>query len=104
MTRPRLLVLTLLLLHGCAYHRLVVPNPNPGDQYYHKVESTALGWGAVEERNVADRCETNILSEVRVRTTLGQALITVFTLGLVQPAEVQYRCSKLPTTEGTIPQ
>ena len=102
MKRKLPLVAALLLLESCAYHRLAVKNPNPADQTYHPVNSTALGFGAIEELKIAKKCETNLLSEVRVRTSLGQALITVLTLGLVQPSRVEYRCSKLPTQEGEI--
>lgn len=100
--RARPIVLVVFLLQGCAYHRLAVRNPNPADQYYHPVNSTAFGWGAAEEQKVADKCETSLLSEVRVRTSLGRSLITVLTLGAVQPARIEYRCSKMPTQEGTI--
>jgi len=92
----------MMLLDGCAYHRVVVAVPNAPDQYYHPVSTTAVGWGVIEEQRVADKCLTNALSEVRVRTSLGQALITVLTLGFVQPARVEYRCSKLPTGVGEI--
>lgn len=92
----------LLTLEGCAYHRVVVPQPNPPDQRYHQVESAALGWGAIEQTSVASQCPTNLLSEVRVRTSFVQALGTVLTLGLWQPAHVEYRCSKVPTQVGEI--
>ena len=103
MARRASVVLPLLLvLNSCAYHRLVVRNPDPADQYYHSEKSTAVGWGAIEQQRVATKCETSLLSEVRVRTSLGSALITVLTLGLVQPSEVQYRCAKRPAEEGEI--
>ena len=102
MARRASVILLLLMLHGCAYHRLVVRNPDPADQYYHPVRSTALGWGAIEQQKVADKCETSLLSEVRVRTSLADSLVTVLTLGLVQPAQVQYRCAKRPAEEGEI--
>lgn len=89
-----------LLLAGCAYHRLVVREPNPADQYYHPVSSTAVGWGAIEQQRVADKCDTSLLSEVRVKTSLLDALATVLTLGLIQPAHYEYRCSKAPTGVG----
>lgn len=92
----------LLFTPGCAYHRLVVPVPNAADQYYHPVDSSAVGWGAVEQRSVADKCTANSMSEVRVRTSLAHALATVFTLGLWQPARIEYRCGKPPTGEGQI--
>ena len=92
-------IIAALALHGCAYHRVVVAVPNPPDQTYHQVQSSALGWGAVERNSVARNCPTNLLSEVRVKTSLVQALGTVLTLGLWQPATIEYRCSKLPTQE-----
>jgi hypothetical protein len=97
-----LVLAVLLLLPGCAYHRLVVAQPNPPDQTYHPVDSSALGWGAFEQQSVARQCPTNLLSEVRVRTSFAEALGTVLTLGLWQPAHMEYRCAKLPTQSGMI--
>lgn len=96
------LVLAALLIQACAYHRLAVPIPNPPDQTYHAVNSSAFGWGAIEQQRVASACETNLLSEVRVKTSFWQALGNVVTLGLWQPARIEYRCSKLPTPVGAI--
>lgn len=90
------------LANGCAYHRLVVREPNPADQYYHPVSSSAVGWGAIEEQRVADKCDTSLLSEVRVKTSFLDSLVTVLTLGFYQPAHYQYRCSKAPTGVGEI--
>ena len=92
----------LLMLPGCAYHRLVVPVPNAADQYYHPVNSSAIGWGAIEKTSVAEKCTANSMSEVRVRSSFMQALGTVLTLGFWQPARVEYRCGKAPTGVGTI--
>jgi|APFEC2959095136_1045048.scaffolds.fasta_scaffold01114_5 hypothetical protein len=97
MRRGLLLVTTTLLVGGCAYHRVVVAVPNPPDQTYHPVNSSALGWGAIEQTSTAKNCPTNLLSEVRVKTSFAQALATVVTFGLWQPATIEYRCSKLPT-------
>lgn len=101
---PRLLLMTglALALNGCAYHRLVTKEPNPGDHIYHRVHSDAIGWGAFEQRRIADKCETNMLSEVRVRTSFAQGLATALTLGFWQPSTIEYRCSKRPTGEGEI--
>lgn len=90
------------LLNGCAYHRLTVATPDPADQYYHREQFSAFGWGAIEEQRIATKCPTNLMSEVRVKTSFGQGLVTVLTLGALQLATVEYRCAKLPTAEGEI--
>jgi hypothetical protein len=94
--------LAALLLNGCAYHRLSVATPDPADQYYHREQFSAFGWGAIEEQRIATKCPTNLLSEVRVRTSFGQGLANVLTFGALQLATVEYRCAKLPTAEGVI--
>jgi hypothetical protein len=60
------------------------------------VHSSAIGWGAFEQQSVADKCASDLLSEVRVRTSLAQSLATVLTLGFWQPATIEYRCAKPP--------
>jgi hypothetical protein len=102
LNRLVLLGFCALLLQACAYHRLVVAQPDPADQTYHRENFAAFGWGAFEEQRVATKCPTNLLSEVRVRTSLGQGLVNVLSLGAVQVVTVEYRCSKLPTADGEI--
>ena len=88
-----------LALSGCAYHRVIVANPNPHGEMK-SAQSNALGLGAVQRRTVA-ACPTNLIDEVRVRQSFGEALATVLTLGLWAPARIQYRCAKVPTEEGS---
>jgi hypothetical protein len=88
-----------LLLSGCAYHRVVVANPNPGSPWQ-SAQSNAFGLGAVQHRTVVN-CPTNLIDEVRVRQSFGEALATVLTLGLWAPARIEYRCAKVPTAEGS---
>lgn len=89
-----------ILPAGCAYHRLVVPEPIPGSAVYYTRNSSAFFWGAVERREVASECQSNALSEVRVVTSVPQALATVLTLGIWMPSTVQYKCGKRPLMEG----
>ena len=91
-----------LALHGCAYHRLVVPVGAAPDQRYHLVESHSLGWNFSEQQSLADQCPTNLLSEVRTRTSFWQSLATVLTLGFYQPIHMEYRCARMPTEPGEI--
>lgn len=93
-----LLALSGLTLSGCAEHRLVVqrPNPQPGPT---TVESAAIGWGASQKRNVAD-CKSSIIDEVRVKQNVGQALVSVLTLGFYMPTTIEYVCGNVPSAPG----
>jgi hypothetical protein len=97
-----LAVAVLLSLQGCANHRLVVASGAAPDQRYHAVDSNAFGWNFSEQQTVAEQCPTNLLAEVRVRTSFLQSLGNVLTLGLWQPAHFEYVCAKAPTQAGTI--
>jgi hypothetical protein len=96
--RPYILASCLLLLSGCAQHRLVVqqPNPQPGSV---SVDSAAIGWGASQKRNVAN-CESNIIDEVRVKQNFGQSLLSVITLGFYMPTTIEYVCGNVPSAPG----
>ena len=94
------LVFIALLFNGCAHHRLTVAEPNPyGD--YHRVTTHAFLWGAIERTEVASECETNLLNDVHVITSLAQALGTVITAGLWMPSTIQYKCAKRPSLLGS---
>jgi hypothetical protein len=90
-----LLLAIALPLQGCAWHNLRSAEPN-GYGDFHTVHSDAFFWGAVEKTTVADKCATNVIDEVRVVTSLPQALATVLTLGIWMPATVKYKCAKRP--------
>lgn len=98
--RPKILIASVLAfsslaLTGCAEHRLVVKLPNPGPPPT-TVESAAIGWGASQKRTVAD-CDTNIIDEVRVKQNVGQALVSVLTLGFYMPTTIEYVCGNIPS-------
>lgn len=94
-----LLALSAPMLSGCAEHRLVVQRPNPGMPAT-TVESAAIGWGASQKRNVAE-CDSNIIDEVRVKQNLGQALVSVITLGFYMPTTIEYVCGNVPSEVGS---
>ena len=89
----------IALLTGCAQHRLVVPRPNPTGAPI-TIHSEAFAFGTVQPRNVA-QCDTNIIDEVRVHQNIGQALITVLTLGIYMPTTIEYVCGNIPSEEGS---
>jgi hypothetical protein len=102
-TIPAILAIALGL-SACAYHRVAPPTPSAADQNYWPVSSTAVGFGAIEEQSIVEQCRAaNSFAEVRVKTSLGQALATVLTLGFVQPARIEVRCAAVPVEEGKIP-
>jgi len=97
--RALYLVAAFTLLSGCAEHRLIVPRPNPTGAPL-TVNSEAFAFGTVQPRNVV-QCDTNIIDEVRVKQNIGQALITVLTLGIYMPTTIEYVCGNVPSEEGS---
>jgi Bor protein len=96
--RPIILLVCCLSLAGCAEHRLIVKRPNPTGAPQ-TADSKAFGWGAVQRRTVAE-CSTNLIDEVRVKQNLGQALVSVLTLGLYMPTRIEYVCANVPSPVG----
>lgn len=102
--RDLLVMVAMLLLSGCATHRVVVPLPVTGSENASPTEtSNAVFWGQATKPVKAERCRgSNALSEVRAETSFAAALATVLTLGFWQPLKVQYLCAKEPTEVETI--
>ncbi len=96
--RPLILIACIVTLAGCAEHRLVVRTPNPGTPPT-TVESAAIGWGASQKRTVVN-CESNIIDEVRVKQNVGQALVSLLTLGFYMPTTIEYICGNVPSDVG----
>ena len=90
-------LIALSLVSACTMHRVVVPRPNPTG------EPIAVSSGSIAgaQRRIVVDCPTNLLDEVRVKQNLFQALATVLTLGLYMPTKIEYKCAKVPTTEGS---
>jgi Bor protein len=96
--RPLILFACAVTLAGCAEHRLVVQRPNPGTPPT-QIQSAAIGWGASQKRTVAN-CDSNIIDEVRVKQNVGQALVSVLTLGFYMPTTIEYVCGNVPSEVG----
>jgi len=94
-----LLLAGILVVTGCAQHRLVVARPNPTGEPV-MINSTAFAFGTLQPRNVAT-CNTNLIDEVRVHQNLGQALLTVLTVGIYMPVRIEYFCAKIPAAAAT---
>ncbi len=103
----RRVVLLVVLLgalgwgQGCYHYRVVVPQPNPATEYEHRTMHAFL-WGLVQQDMPADDCLANTLDEVRVTTNLGYALISVVTLGIWVPLDVEWRCARPPVQDNQL--
>ena len=89
------LLAVLAVLQGCAHHPLKVRAAN-GYGDHHKVNTNAFFWGAIDETEYADKCETHLIHEVQTVTSVPQALATILTLGIWMPSTVKYKCAKRP--------
>ena len=97
-------VLVIISLSGCYHYRVTVPDTDPATEYESKTMHTFF-WGLINdpEKQVADDCVSNSIDEVRVSTNYGYALITVITLGIWTPMDVEWRCGKEPIDDNEEP-
>ena len=104
------LALMLSLNQGCYHYRVSSANFDPSTSYTKKTVHSYL-WGSVQKRTngidvVAANCDSlkiNKLDEVRVTTNFGYAVITVVTLGIWCPVQIEWKCAKPCARVGTIP-
>ena len=94
-------LVAVLSIPGCARFTVSVKKPNPATDY-EQATMHAFFWGAIEDKEIAERCESNALDEVRARTNLAYALATVVTLGIWIPMEMEWKCRKRPPQVGDI--
>jgi hypothetical protein len=93
MSRILLLLVLIMLVPGCYHTRVLVNNPDPATEYQSEV-TTSYFWGLVQNNPVAKDCLSNRIDEVRVSTNFGYLLVSVATLGIVVPMQVEWRCAK----------
>jgi hypothetical protein len=75
----------------------VTPSTEPRSE-----TQVAYFWGLVQPPDVApDNCPPKVpLAEVTVHTNLGHILIGTVTLGIVSIQQIEWRCAKLPSSNG----
>jgi hypothetical protein len=104
------LAVVAFAFQGCYHFRVSSAEFDPSTNYQHKTVHS-LFWGLVQEREngidvVTDDCDSlkiHKMDEVRVTTNYGYALITVVTLGIWCPMEIEWKCAKPCPQEGEIP-
>ncbi|MEO5928296.1 MAG: hypothetical protein ABIR47_00045 [Candidatus Kapaibacterium sp.] len=90
--RATIISICVIALQGC-YHTRLMTNAAPATDYHHTT-SNSLFWGLVQDNVVPDNCPNGSMQEVRVTSNLGYSLITVVTLGIWSPIDVEWRCAK----------
>lgn len=109
MSRPLRTTITLtmlagaLLLPACAQYRVIRPSDDPTAGGPHRETINALFWGTVYEPvAVATQCRYGI-NDVTIHSNFLYDLISVVTLGIWMPIEVEYTCVEPQPQEGEIP-
>lgn len=102
--RTLVLVACLSMCQGCYHARINTAAYDPSTAYESTTVHTMF-WGLMQEDIVAANCDAlkvKGLDEVRVTTNYGYALITVFTLGIWCPTQIEWKCSKPCQREGEL--
>lgn len=86
-------ILAVILLSGCYHLRIATLSSQPATDPRSSTEWFFF-WGLLQPQVTASPCVSNALHDVRTSTNLGFAVITVVTLGIVCPINVEYTCSK----------
>lgn len=90
-------------LAGCYTYRVEVPSPvSPGVTEYKGEVLWSLFWGFKQEVPRVDNCRKLGMSEVKISSNLGFALITIFTLGIASPLKAEWKCAPPTPAPGSI--
>ena len=98
------LVLTLHVFSGCYHYRVTAPDPLPASPAQSEQRTVhSFFWGLLPESQphvFANNCRmSNALDEVTMTTNFAYAFVTILSLGLWSPMDVEWRCSKAPSPD-----
>jgi hypothetical protein len=94
-----LLLFITLAGPGCFTYRIST-KAGPGTEYSKPKTIHNFFWGALQKPTgglgtpLCDSLQVNGVSEVKVKTNIAYAAVTVLSLGIWCPLRVQYKCSK----------
>ena len=100
-TRKAILLLWLLsiiIMFSSCYNFRIATRAQAGTEVT-KTTANSFFWGLAQKpptisTPICDSLDVNGMAEVTMKTNLGYSLITVITLGIWCPMQVEYRCSK----------
>lgn len=97
-----LVLFTVSLQTGCYHYHVTAPKPDPATEFESRTVHSFL-WGLIQSDNVeASDCLSNALDEVHITNNFSYSVVTVVTLGIWAPLDVQWRCAKEPSLNGEI--
>jgi hypothetical protein len=92
---------------SCYTYR-VATQAQTGTEPSKQVVAHSFFWGLLQQPKdfihtpVCDSLEVNGMAEVKIKSNLGYAFITVATLGIWSPVKVEFRCAKPCKKTGTL--
>lgn len=98
------LVLLLCLTQSCYHYRISTSRFDPSTGYQKKTAHSFF-WGLVQRNVIATNCDSlnlKSLDEVRITSNFGYSFITVATLGIWSPVQVEWKCPKPCPREGEL--
>lgn len=99
MLRAALLSLILLCFGSCYSYRIATHAlSSTGASPRNKIRTCSLFWGLINKPQiiqtpVCDSLGVNGVAEVKVKNNLGNALLTVCTLGIYCPLTLEWQCA-----------
>ncbi|HEY3233375.1 MAG TPA: hypothetical protein VGJ84_01580 [Polyangiaceae bacterium] len=90
---PPLVLYGALAFGGCYHYRVTPINSVPADEGHSRTVH-AFVWGLVQPSAEQPECQGNGAAEVTTHTNFGYALVSVITLGLWVPIELEWKCAK----------
>ncbi|GAB3773888.1 hypothetical protein GCM10028818_15870 [Spirosoma horti] len=102
--RPVYLLLLLFSMQGCYHYRITTSKFDPSTGYQKKTAHSFF-WGLVQKNVVATDCDAlnlKSLDEVRITSNFGYSVITVATLGIWSPVQLEWKCPKPCPREGEL--
>lgn len=102
--RKAYLLLIFCTLQSCYHYRITTSGFDPSTGYQ-KRTAHSFFWGLVQQNVVATNCDTlklKSLDEVRVTNNFGYSFLTVATLGIWSPVQIEWKCPKPCPREGEL--
>ncbi len=91
--------LCLVFGQGCAEYRLDMKDSDPAEKPYKGNMIHALGWGLLyKPQQITTDCHTETgINDVIVKSNYLYSLVSVLTLGIWMPMEIEHRCQAGPS-------